>query len=140
MQTLIPPKTFIKNGGSEATTLSNWCTYSAAQTLIRETAEKCNISLLHLGLLISLRDPHKIYEWTGGSRRPSPIYTSRIHYLALLQGRVIQTEKGKFRLNVFWIRFINWDTGEIVWKDGGNFARNQNANPVPVSRRPLQAP
>lgn len=103
----LPPQTFITtHKAADGSGLSRFMSFSSAEWLIRETAEECGVSLLGLGILVGLPDPHAVYQWTAGYRRPAPVYAARLHALALI---------GK---EAFWIERINWVTGEIKWKPG----------------------
>jgi hypothetical protein len=107
----IQARTFLRSSpAADNSNLSRFISFAASEVLIRETAELCKVSLLQLGVLLGIYDPHHIYQWTTLRKRPSPVYLSRLHKLALIEA--------KFPSQVFWMRSINWTTGHIFWKDG----------------------
>lgn len=106
------PERHIPAGHFFSTAKRGPSTYSSrlgVRLTLKAVLSTCQISRYQLAKLLGCYS-HYVYRWLNGAARPSALYWQRMAHLCCLQAGGI----GVMRLSS-----INWDTGQIFWRDGG---------------------
>ena len=107
---LIPPQTFDQRMTQDGAGRPSWFPGSEAVALtLQQVVRYLGITKWRLGQLVGCSYASQIYQWTGGEHRPSSLFLTRMLFLVGLQA-----ERG---LDVSAMQSINWDTGDIHWKE-----------------------
>lgn len=90
--------------------LIRYASYAANIDAMQCTIDALGITTYRLGKLLGMATPGNAYQWFDGRKRPSAVNCIRIIKLMTLVYRD--------RVILPFIESINWDTGEIVYKNG----------------------
>jgi hypothetical protein len=79
----------------------------AVDRLIMKSVRTLGVTRYQLAKLLGCSNPNMIYGWLSGTRRPSPLFLSRLNWMLLLRADGMNWVKAKT---------VDWEAGTIVWR------------------------